>query len=79
MCEGLSKISSNFALHLIKVGKLRRFKKVSSDLKTIFMTDLIADLRSVLQFFEGGGGAGGKGLKKDSSEEGTKTLVMHCN
>ena len=59
MCEGLSKISSNFALHLIKVGKLRRFKKVSSDLKTIFMTDLIADLRSVLQFFEGGGGGEG--------------------
>ena len=44
MCEGLSKISSNFALHLIKVGKLKRFKKVSSDLKTILMTDL-ADLR----------------------------------
>ena len=43
MCEGLSKISSNFALHLIKVGKLKRFKKVSSDLKTIPMTDL-ADL-----------------------------------
>ena len=44
MCEGLSKISSNFTLHLIKVGKLKRFKKVSSDLKTILMTDL-ADLR----------------------------------
>ena len=44
MCGGLSKISSNFALHLIKVGKLKRFKKVSSDLKTILMTDL-ADLR----------------------------------
>ena len=44
MCEGLSKISSNFALHLIKVGKLKRFKKVSSDLKTILMIDL-ADLR----------------------------------
>ena len=44
MCEGLSKISSNFALHLIKVGKLKRFKKVSSDLKTILVTDL-ADLR----------------------------------
>ena len=27
MCEGLSKISSNFALHLIKVGKLKRVKK----------------------------------------------------
>ena len=33
MCEGLSEISSNFTLHLIKVGKLKRFKKVSSDLK----------------------------------------------
>ena len=44
MCEGVSKISSNFALHLIKVGKLIRFKKVSSDLKTILMTDL-ADSR----------------------------------
>ena len=39
----ISKISSNFALHLIKVGKLKRFKKVSSDLKTILKTDL-ADL-----------------------------------
>ena len=37
MCEGLSKISSIFALHLIKVGKLILFKKVSSDLKTILM------------------------------------------
>ena len=44
MCEGLSKISSNFTLHLIKVGKLKRFKKVSSDLKSILKTDL-ADLR----------------------------------
>ena len=44
VCEGQSKIPSNFALHLIKVGKLKRFKKVSSDLKTILMTDL-ADLR----------------------------------
>ena len=35
MCEGLSKISSNFTLHLIKVGKLKRFKKVSSDLRDI--------------------------------------------
>ena len=44
MCvEGLSKISSNFTLHLIKVGKLKQFKKVSSDLKTTRMTDL-ADL-----------------------------------
>ena len=42
MFEGLSKISSNVTLHLIKVGKLKRFKnKVSSDLKT--KTDL-ADL-----------------------------------
>ena len=31
-------------LHLIKVGKLKRFKKVSSDLKTILKTDL-ANLR----------------------------------
>ena len=44
MCEGLSKISSNFTLHLIQVGKLERFNKVSSDLKTILKTDL-ADLR----------------------------------
>ena len=41
--EGLSKISTNFTLHVIKVGKLKQFKKVSSDLKTILMTDL-ADL-----------------------------------
>ena len=34
-CEGLSKISINFTLHLSKVGKLKRFKKVSSDLKII--------------------------------------------
>ena len=40
MCECLSKIPSNFTLHLIKVGKLKRFKKVSSDLKTIPKTDL---------------------------------------
>ena len=40
LCEGLSKISGNFTLHLIKVGKLKQFKKVSSDLKTILMTDL---------------------------------------
>ena len=40
VCEGLSKISSNFTFHLLKVGKLKRFKKVSSDLKTIFKTDL---------------------------------------
>ena len=44
MCEGLSKIPSNFTLHLIKVGKLKRFKKVSSNLKTILKTDL-ANLR----------------------------------
>ena len=54
MREGLGKISSNFALHLMKVGKLKRFKKVSSDLKTILMTDL-ADLRfcSFLSFEKG--------------------------
>ena len=44
MCEGLSKIASNFTLHLIKVGKLKRFKRVSGDLKSILKTDL-ADLR----------------------------------
>ena len=38
--EGLSGISSYFTLHLIKVGKLKRFKQVSSDLKTILTTDL---------------------------------------
>ena len=43
MCEGLSKISSNFTSHLIKVGKLKRYKKVSSYLKTTLKTDL-ADL-----------------------------------
>ena len=40
MCEDLSKITSNFTLHLIEVGKLKRLKKVSSDLKTILKTDL---------------------------------------
>ena len=44
MCEGLSKISSNFPLHLIEGGNFKRFKKVSSDLKTILKTDL-ANLR----------------------------------
>ena len=44
MCEGLSKISSTSTLHLIKVGKVKPFKKVSSDLKTILKTDL-ANLR----------------------------------
>ena len=44
MCEGLSEISSKVTLHLIKVGKLKRFKKVSSDLKTILKADL-ANLR----------------------------------
>ena len=47
VCEGPSKISSNFNLYLIKVGKMKRFKKVSSDLKTMLMTDLptlVADL-----------------------------------
>ena len=41
MCEGLSNISSNFTLHLIKVGKLKRFKKVATDLKTILKTNLV--------------------------------------
>ena len=49
MCEGLSKISSNFTLHLIKAGKLKRFKKVSNDLKTILKTDL-ADVRLLAGF-----------------------------
>ena len=44
VCEGLNKISSNFTLHLIKVGKLKLFKKVLNDLKTILMSGL-ADLR----------------------------------
>ena len=47
VCEGPSKISTNFTLHLIKVGKMKRFKKASSDLKTILKTDLptlVADL-----------------------------------
>ena len=47
MCEGPSKISNNLTLHLVKVGKMKRFKKVSSDLKTILKTDLstlVADL-----------------------------------
>ena len=44
MCEDLSKISSYFTLHLIKVGKLKRFKKVSSDLKTILKTDFYIEL-----------------------------------
>ena len=52
MCEGLSKISSYFTLHLIKVGKLKRFKKVSSDLKTILKTNL-ADLRFLDRFEKG--------------------------
>ena len=38
------KTPSNFTLHLIKVGQLKRSKKVSSDLKTILIADL-ADLR----------------------------------
>ena len=46
--------SSNFSLHLIKVGKLKRFKKVSSDLKTILKTDL-ANLR-FLSFEKGEAG-----------------------
>ena len=44
MCKGLSKISSYFTLNLIKVGKLKRLKKVSSYLKSILKTDL-ANLR----------------------------------
>ena len=44
MCEGLSKISSNFSFHLIKVGTLKLFEKVSSDLKTVLMTDLAYSL-----------------------------------
>ena len=47
VCEGPSKISSNFTLHPTKVGKMKRFKKVLSDLKIILNTDLptlVADL-----------------------------------
>ena len=40
MCEGLSKISSNFTLHLIKVAKLKQFKKVLSNLKIILVSNL---------------------------------------
>ena len=36
----VSKISSNFTFHLTKVGKVKQFKKVSSDFKTILMADL---------------------------------------
>ena len=36
----VSKIASNFTCHLMKVGKVKQFKKVSSDFKTILMTDL---------------------------------------
>ena len=43
VCEGLCKIPSNFSLHLIKVAKLKQFKKVSSNLKTILVSNL-ADL-----------------------------------
>ena len=37
VCEGRSKISSYFTLHLMKVGKLKLFKarKVRKELKTI--------------------------------------------
>ena len=34
VCEGLSKISSYFTLHLIKVGKLKRFIKKQVSLAT---------------------------------------------
>ena len=44
MVHSLNKISTYFTLHLINAGKLKRFKKVSSDLKTILKTDL-ANLR----------------------------------
>lgn len=50
-CEGLSKISHNFTLHPIKARKLKRFKKVSSDSKTILKSDL-ANLQ-FLSFEEG--------------------------
>ena len=39
-----SPISRNFTLYLIKARKLKQFKKVSSDLKTILKTNL-ANLR----------------------------------
>ena len=44
MGDGLNKISSYFTLYLINVGKLKRFKNVSSDLKTILKTD-VANMR----------------------------------
>ena len=53
VCEGLSNISINFTLHLIKVRELKRlFKKVSSDLKTILKTDLTYLPFNTIGFFE---------------------------
>ena len=52
VCEGLSNISINFTLHLIKVRELKRFKKVSSDLKTILKTDLTYLPFNTSGFFE---------------------------
>ena len=72
---GLSKISSDFTLHLIKVGKLKRFKKVSSDLRT--------NLRGgPFNSWVGGGAGGGIFQKKNPasrlSEE--KNYMQHkCN
>ena len=40
MREGLSKVSSDFTLHLIKVGKLKLFKKVSKELRVTLKIDL---------------------------------------
>ena len=76
---GLSKISSDFTLHLIKVGKLKRFKKVSSDLKT--------NLRGgpFNSWVGGGGGARGGGVifkkKKHASRlSEEKNYMQHkCN
>ena len=49
-CEGLSKNSSYFSLHLIKVGDLKRFKQEMSDLQTILPSDLrFLGLRQAVQ------------------------------
>lgn len=41
MYEGLNKILSYFILYFIKVEKLKWFKKVLSDMKIIFVIDLV--------------------------------------
>ena len=52
-------MSRNFTLHLIKVGKLKRFNKVSSDLKTILRVCLsVAGRDSRVEVAGAGAGAG---------------------